>query len=122
MNSEIKLFEDEICGEYINGFKGKILWANENPTNEFSGQNITLNNDDYDSYTVICRFNTGSNLRIISSGLILKGYGTIISSNIDNGTYMSISKRQINFTNNTTINIADCYSCSAGSLTINKSN
>lgn len=62
--------------------KEKILWTNPNPTVSFPAQTVTLNEslDNYDMYEILVLQST-TNARLMSTGKIPVGHGTIISYN-----------------------------------------
>jgi hypothetical protein len=63
----------------LSGLVGQILWTNPSPTSNFDSQTVNLNEslDNYDTYEVL--FNQGTNnQRIMTSGKIPVGHGTIL--------------------------------------------
>lgn len=77
-------FDSYSCNYTNNTFepKGKILWTNPNPTVSFPAQTVTLNEslDNYDMYEILVLQST-TNARLMSTGKIPVGHGTIISYN-----------------------------------------
>ena len=67
---------------------GKIIWTNQNLTSNFGAQTITLNEslDNYDMYEILVAQST-SNTRLMSTGRIPVGHGTIISYNTSSYLY-----------------------------------
>jgi hypothetical protein len=86
--------ENKVIKEYVdtelNSYepKGKIIWTNPNPTNNFDAQTITLDEslDNYDEYEILVLQST-TNSRLISTGRIPVGHGTIISYNTSSYLY-----------------------------------
>ena len=58
-----------------------ILWTNSSPTSSFSNQTITLSEslDNYEYYEILFRQNTSS-ARLMTTGKIPVGYGTILNA------------------------------------------
>lgn len=83
---------------------GTILWENSSPTSSFAGQTINLDGDldDYDCYEIIFRQST-SDSRIMTTGKIPVGYGTILqwntASNFFRPTDTTVSGTSITFEN-----------------------
>lgn len=67
---------------------GKIIWTNPDPSINFSAQTILLDEslDDYDMYEILV-LQTTTNSRIMSTGRIPVGHGTIISYNTSSYLY-----------------------------------
>lgn len=87
--------------ENITNITGTILWTNQNPTNDFSQQTITLSSSDYDCYEIIYRQNTTTS-RILNTGKIIKGYGTLLMQSIGQNQF-----RTINYVSDTSLEIYD---------------
>lgn len=73
---------DSYSANYVNNTfesKGKIIWTNSNPTNNFDAQTITLDEslDNYGEYEILYRQST-TNGRILTTGKIPVGNGTIL--------------------------------------------
>ena len=82
---------DSYSANYVNNTfetKGKIIWTNSSPTSNFNAQTITLDEslDDYDMYEILV-LQTTTNSRIMSTGRIPVGHGTIISYNTSSYLY-----------------------------------
>jgi hypothetical protein len=93
-NSSRNAVENKVIKEYVDTrlslyeTKGKIIWTNPNPTNNFDAQTITLDEslDNYDEYEILVLQST-TNSRLISTGRIPVGHGTIISYNTSSYLY-----------------------------------
>lgn len=61
------------------GLEGEVLWTNANPTSDFASQTITLDKslDSYNCYEILFR-QSKTVSRIMTSGKIPVGYGTIL--------------------------------------------
>ena len=87
------------------------LWTNPNPNNDFSSQTITLANDNYDYAIMICAGRTNE-LNTQVSFFFEKGTAPILNYALTNdGAEYSVENlcRKVLYTNNTTLNIQDCY-------------
>lgn len=87
------------------------LWTNPNPSNDFSSQTITLANDNYDYAIMICTSRTNE-LDIQISFFFEKGTTPILNYVLTNedATYAVENMcRRVYHTNNTQLNIQDCY-------------
>lgn len=87
------------------------LWTNPNPSNDFSSQTITLANDNYDYAIMIC---VGRSTEVDTqvSFLFEKGASPILNYVLTNDgeTYSAETIcRRVYHTNNTTLNVQDCY-------------
>ena len=96
----------------IDNLKPKILWKNNNPTSNFTAQNVNLLDSDWDFYEVIYGSNTASDSRLMSVKSI-KGRGCKLNSKVDSNNicdreiqYVSQEKLYINgaYVNNATRN------------------
>jgi hypothetical protein len=98
----MKINEDLIIGNtstslvdlytQTNNLKGKILWTNPNPLNEFAAQTITLNSDDYDVIEVFYCSNVLSSAKTYEFKRSLKGYNITLSTIVNNvNTYRTIT-------------------------------
>lgn len=58
----------------INNIKGKVLWTNPNPLNDFGNEIINFNSSDFDVYEVFYYIST-DNLQMLSCKS-LKGHGS----------------------------------------------
>lgn len=91
LNKEILDSINENKTEII-GLQGKIIWTNQYPTNSFSNQNITLSEalNNFDSYEILfaqAKLNadpTNSGNRLMSTGKIPIGYGTVLNYAVNN--------------------------------------
>ena len=63
----------------VNEIKGKILWINPNPTNNFGTQTIAIDFSNYDMYEVVFYQSTTHNERELTSGRIRTQKGSILS-------------------------------------------
>ena len=87
------------------------LWTNPNPSNDFSSQTITLANDNYDYAIMLCASRANA-LDIQVSFLFEKGTTPILNyvlTNADAAYSVENMCRKVYRTNNTTLNIEDCY-------------
>lgn len=87
------------------------LWTNPNPSNDFNPQTITLANDNYDYAIMICASRT-TELNTQVSFLFEKGTTPILNYVLTNaGEAYSVENmcRRVYYTNNTTLNVQDCY-------------
>ena len=87
------------------------LWTNPNPSNDFNPQTITLANDNYDYAIMICASRTNE-LNTQVSFLFEKGTTPILNYVLTNdGEAYSVENmcRRVYYTNNTTLNVQDCY-------------
>ena len=119
--TNLQLEEGSIATDY-QSYNGQIvhekqlpkittLWTNPNPSNDFSSQTITLANDDYDYAIMIC---AGRSTEIDTqvSFLFEKGASPILNYVLTNAgeTYSAETVcRRVYHTNNTTLNVQDCY-------------
>lgn len=65
--------------EEFSNVKGKILWINPNPTNNFGAQTIAIDFSNYDMYEVVFYQSTTHNERELTSGRIRTQKGSILS-------------------------------------------
>ena len=87
--------ENRIIKEYVDTIyrklAGTIVWTNPNASSTFGAQTINLSekcSDGYDSYeTLFKQNNNASNTRLMSTGVIPKNHGTILSYNTAGGTF-----------------------------------
>lgn len=101
--------------EQIININGKVLWRNDNSSSAFSGQSVTLNSDDYNMYEIIYTLNTTAG-RALSTGKILKGYGTyLIEASGYGGTTTVNSYRIVSYVSDTKINFDTPYNYSVKS-------
>ena len=84
----------------IGNITGKILWANNNPTVDFTEQDVTLSSSDYDCYEVIYKQSTNAN-RALNTGKIPKGYGAVLNEALTSSHY-----RAINYNSDTSLHIS----------------
>jgi hypothetical protein len=90
----------------INNITGSILWTNQNPTADFSGQTITLSSSDYDVLEFIWRTDSVGNLSF--SEKVMKGKGTqfdFFSTAIVGRRW----SRRILYVSDTSYSFNDCY-------------
>jgi hypothetical protein len=80
--------------EDFEGLKGKILWTNPNPNSEFSPQSIEVNLDGLDAYEIMAYQNLDNKNRLITTGKIAKGYGSVLNYTVSN------RYRAFNYTDN----------------------
>ena len=74
-----KIEQIEINKNDIANLKGKILWTNPNPTNNFGAQTIAIDFSNYDMYEVVFYQSTTHNERELTSGRIRTQKGSILS-------------------------------------------
>ena len=87
------------------------LWTNPNPSNDFSSQTITLANDNYDYAIMICVSRTNE-LDIQISFFFEKGNVPLLNyvlTNEDSEYAIEAMSRRVYHTNNTTLNVQNCY-------------
>lgn len=99
----------------INNLRGTILWENSNKSSSFATQTITLSSSDYDLYEIIFRISSNSSAgddysRCVSSGLLLKGYGTRASVTYAGSHGVNVDSRVVTASTNTTLEFASGYS------------
>ena len=75
VKQEIK--QIEINKNNIANLKGKILWVNPNPTNNFGAQTISVDFSNCDMYELVYYQSTTRTSRELSSGRIRVGKGSI---------------------------------------------
>lgn len=84
---------------------GKVLWENTNPQ-AISTMTITLNSSDYDYYEILYTYgNSTSSTAMLSTGKILKGYGTSLQFAYYSGG-IQLRKRDITYTNETSLSVS----------------
>lgn len=111
LNKDILDLINENTNE-ITKLKRKILWTNSSPTSSFSAQTITLSEslDNYNYYEILFR-QSNTSARIITSGKIPVGYGTILSWNTTINMYRptgtTVSGNTISFEDGKTTNGTD---------------
>ena len=102
---------DSYSANYVNNtfeLKGKIIWTNSNPTNNFDAQTITLDEslDNYDCYEIVFKHSMAGN-RFYSTGKIPVGHGTICFYTANERYYRPtsdiVSGSSITFENSRTI-------------------
>ena len=82
----------------INNIKGKVLWTNPNPLNDFGNETINFNSSDFDVYEVFYYISI-ENLQMLSCKS-LKGHGTrlmIPSTNMEMRRMNAISDTSYSF-------------------------
>lgn len=115
------LEETDVITE-LNNIKGKILWTNSNPTNNFSGTTITLNSSDYDMYEIIyCSEATGALNKTLKSTKSIKGYGTIMEITNPTGSVTPIRARNVTYDTDTRLIISDGYASNVYPLSTDNS-
>lgn len=65
--------------EEFSNVKGKILWINPNPTNNFGAQTIAIDFSNYDMYEVVFYQSTTHNERELTSGRIRTQKGSVLN-------------------------------------------
>jgi len=115
--------ENAYSCDYTNkAFGGTILWTNENPTSSYSAQNIILDSSDYDMYEIVYKpYNNQSTA--LNTGKIPKGTGTTLifnAGNSTNGPY--VYRRDITYTNDTTLAAATATEAYASTNAANNNN
>lgn len=109
-NSSLNAPSIRAVNEGLGNIKGKILWTNPNPTNEFASQTITLSSDDYD-YLWWIFYNSTEAVKVISAYSI-KGLGVnineIINLNIGVSQSTGFRERQISYINDKQYSITNC--------------
>lgn len=101
---------NELLNQIINintkiiNLKGKILWSNQNITNNFPQQDIILSSSDYDVYEIL--YTSNNDTTLISTGKIKKGNGTVFNVAIGNSSDGPFNIfRSITYVNDTKLNI-----------------
>lgn len=89
----------------INNLKGKILWTNSNPENNFSAQNISLSDSDWDCYEVIYGSDAVANAKMMSVKSI-KNRGCKLNSKVGSN---NICDREIQYKNQTLFYVNGAY-------------
>ena len=98
----------EQLDQILENILGKVLWTNTSPNNDFSSQQITLNNSDYDVIEWFYRTDSAANL--VFSVKTMKGYGT----QFDFNSSVSSSRwtRRISRVSDTKYSASDCTNIS----------
>lgn len=93
-NEYSESIQDSYACAYVNGFHGKVLWTNSEPTSEMSiGTKISLSSADYDMLEVIFVDNVSSAEKGILSVRMIKGYNWRLSNIVNNVmTYRLITR------------------------------
>ena len=87
--------------ESIEKLKLKLLWTNQNPTDEMSANvNINLLNDDYDMLIWIFDYNINVSPHYYNSSICLKGQNTRLCGLIANATD-NTATRNVDYSSNT---------------------
>lgn len=110
MNEMQNILNDNVINNYQT--KGKILWTNPNPTSNFTAQTITLSETllNYDCYEILftqaklSSDPTNAANRLMSTGKIPVGYGTILNYAVNN-RYRLVNRPSVN----TQLSIQDGY-------------
>lgn len=99
--------ENKIIKQYVDNsiISRKILWANPNPTADFSPQNITLSSDDYDILEFFWRSDVAGN-RVYSTRT-LKGYS------VQSDLYSTVVptrawRRRADYVSDTSYSVGNC--------------
>lgn len=119
-NSSLNAPSIRAVNEGLGNIKGKILWTNPNPTNEFASQTITLSSDDYDYLEFIFKSDYNDSTKVIISGRTIKGYG--IRASYTSITSFRFWSRQINYNSETNYDIGDCMLIASSSGSVSNTN
>ena len=90
--------------------KGKLLWTNPNPNEQFSTQSITLSSDDYDVLEIYYYdwVDTTSYKDLLCQKTI-KGHSTKLQVQLSHNSNGYAGNRRIRYIDNTTLQVDDCY-------------
>ena len=103
------------CDYQDKAFGGTILWTNSSPTTEMPQNTLlTLNNGDYDIYEIIF-FPYGGSSQLLSSYKSVKGIGVQLSSGGYPSQGISAWSRGVDYINETTLRLQDCFGLSKDS-------
>jgi hypothetical protein len=96
--------------DYMNNHQtnAKILWANPNPTSEFTSQTITLSSSNYDYYEIISKVN--DTLDYFVNQASIKGFGTRTQL----ATLGGFVFRNIGFADNTHLDVGNISGSDSG--------
>lgn len=104
----------------INNIKGKVIWTNPNPSENFSEQTVKLSSSDYDTLTILY-IDYRANQRM-QSITIKKGESANLSTIFLTGSQLYISTRQMDYVDDTHYTFDDCHSATNISIgTLNAS-
>jgi hypothetical protein len=98
--------------------KGEILWTNENPSDAFKAQSLTLSLNKYSYYGVVYLNKTTENL-CYNTGKIPKGRAfRMFDIYVSSGSKIGACSRNVTYTNETTLTFEDAqyYTITANSL------
>lgn len=112
-NKTVKNYVDtNIENVNANIHNGFILWTNTNLSSDFTAKNITLNSSDYDILDFVFNYSRNNTTKKFFVRTI-KGSGTeiicLINYNEGVSQVTEIPQRIINYVNDTTYSIGDCF-------------
>lgn len=111
-NKSLKSFSDNL--DKLNLPHLTKLWENSKPSDSFSGQQITLNSDDYDFLIFMFRFEVSTIINVVSN-FCLKGQGVVMGIGWDynggsgNTYYNAGFRRTATRASDTSYTMSDCY-------------
>lgn len=91
-----------------NYIDGTLLWKNNNPTQDFGAQTITLSSDDYDELEWFFLY-TKENQTAGTSVFVKKGYAPFVTFASVNAS-TNIARRLVDYTNDTTYSARNAWS------------
>ncbi len=94
----------ELLNDIIKSLRGKILWVNPDPLNDFQAQDISLNSNDYDCYEVIY-YGSKTGANVFNSGKIPKGKNSFLQQCYQTGTIPMIRAREIDYVSDTIFHV-----------------
>lgn len=95
----------EYLNDVIEGLRGEVLWTNDNPSNNFNPQTISLDGTNYDYYKIIYKITTArENFKTTE---FKKGWGSILEV-VDIPNVLAACTRLVNSSSNTEISFAGC--------------
>lgn len=107
---------NEIKGEE----KGTVLWTNQDLTQAFNSQTISMDLTDYDVFDIIFAHDTYSTNKL-NSIRIIKGEGDLFNGNVTNAAKMEMADRGFSITDSG-IQFYDCYYCTLAGQTVATAN
>lgn len=102
------------CNYANEAFGGTILWTNSSPTSNFTNGTINLSSSDYDCIEIIYRLST-TRMQTKSTGIIPKGYGSILEFVYNDGSTNLYNSRFISYSSSTSLYSENCYTTQGSS-------